>query len=133
MPTGAVMLALNSGSSSLKYGLCAVERGVPASLLSGTIETTDAHGSFFDAVATALSKVSAPAPTVISHRIVHGGPHRSQHCLIDDAATVESIRTGLAWLPGLRVSTIASQEDDQIARHASLLAPPTAGRSQAGT
>ncbi|KTT68292.1 acetate/propionate family kinase [Sphingomonas sanguinis] len=98
MPTGAVVLALNSGSSSLKYGLYAVENGVPASLLSGTIETTDAHGSFFDAVATALGKVSAPAPTVIGHRIVHGGPHRSEHCVIADAVMAD-LEAACAFAP----------------------------------
>ena len=50
-----------------------------------------------------------------------------------DAATVESIRIGLAWLTGLRVSTIALQEDDQIARHASLLGPPGSGGCQTST
>ena len=46
---GGVVLALNSGSSSLKYGLYAVD-GDPVLLVGGTIETTDDHGRFFDAI-----------------------------------------------------------------------------------
>lgn len=85
---GAVVLVLNGGSSSLKYELFAVA-GDPVLLLGGTIETTNEHGSVLDAIAAALSEANAPAPTVVSHRIVHGGPHRSEHCLIDDAVMAD--------------------------------------------
>ncbi len=76
----AVVLALNSGSSSLKYGLYAVERE-PVLLVGGTIDTADDHARFFDTIEAALK--GWPAPTVIGHRIVHGGPHRDAHCPID--------------------------------------------------
>lgn len=87
--TDAVVLALNSGSSSLKYGLYAVTGERPALIIDGSIETTDDHGSFFDVIDEALWKVEAPAPTVIGHRIVHGGPHRHAHCLIDKAVMAD--------------------------------------------
>ena len=85
---GAVVLALNSGSSSLKYGLYAVEDAAVL-LVGGTIETTDDHGHFFDAIERALREW--PAPTVIGHRIVHGGPHRDSHCRIDDAVMADLV------------------------------------------
>ena len=92
---GSVVLALNSGSSSLKYGLYAVD-GDPVLLVGGTIETTDDHGRFFDAIEMALR--GWPTPTVIGHRIVHGGPHRSAHCRIDDAVMAD-LEAACAFAP----------------------------------
>jgi len=91
----AVVLALNSGSSSLKYGLYAVEDAVVL-LVGGTIETTDDHGHVFDAIEKTVQ--GWPAPTVIGHRIVHGGPHRDSHCRIDDAV-VADLATACAFAP----------------------------------
>ena len=86
----ATVLALNSGSSSLKYGLYAVD-SEPVLLVGGTIETPDDdgddHARFFDTIETALK--GWPRPTVIGHRIVHGGPHRKAHCRIDDAVMAD--------------------------------------------
>ncbi|KQO12798.1 acetate/propionate family kinase [Sphingomonas sp. Leaf242] len=86
----AVVLALNSGSSSLKYGLYAVDPE-PVLLVGGTIETldddSDDHARFLDTIETALK--GWPTPTVIGHRIVHGGPHRHAHCRIDDAVMAD--------------------------------------------
>ncbi len=92
---GAVVLALNSGSSSLKYGLYAVERE-PIVLVGGTIETVDDHGRFFDTIETALK--GWPTPTAIGHRIVHGGPHRNAHCRIDDAVLAD-LEAACAFAP----------------------------------
>ncbi|BCA63978.1 hypothetical protein HMP09_3212 [Sphingomonas sp. HMP9] len=36
----------------------------------------------------------------------------------NDAATACAVRESLAWLPSLRIVTIASQEDEEIALHA---------------
>ncbi|WP_373929023.1 acetate kinase [Sphingomonas aerolata] len=85
---GALILALNSGSSTVKYGLYAVDPK-PALLIGGTIETADGHVSVLDALDAALR--DSPAPTAIGHRIVHGGPHRTAHCLIDDAVTADLV------------------------------------------
>ncbi len=85
---GALILALNSGSSTVKYGLYAVDPD-PALLVGGTIETADGHVSVLDALDAALR--DSPAPSAIGHRIVHGGPHRTAHCLIDDAVTADLV------------------------------------------
>jgi len=94
-----VVLALNSGSSSLKYGLYAVDPE-PVLLVGGTIETPDDdgddHARFFDTIETALKGWSPP--TVIGHRIVHGGPHRNAHCRIDDAVMAD-LEAACAFAP----------------------------------
>lgn len=95
----AVVLALNSGSSSLKYGLYAVDPE-PVLLVGGTIETPDDdgddHARFFDTIEAALT--GWPAPTVIGHRIFHGGPHRDAHCRIDDAVMAD-LEAACAFAP----------------------------------
>ena len=103
------VLALNSGSSSLKFGLYRVGSPRTHMLVSGEAEGIgEAKGKFHakdsqdnsllseaitipgqrDAVvrvAKLLSDLKMPAPVAIGHRIVHGGPKLRQHCLIDGA------------------------------------------------
>ena len=78
------VLALNSGSSSLKFGLYRVGAAQTETLLAKTIATSD-HGDAITRAVSLLSESSMPAPNVIGHRIVHGGPNLRQHGLIDDA------------------------------------------------
>ena len=101
------MLALNSGSSSLKFGLYQVRDATARCLLSGeaaglgqataSLEAVDANGVVLlhETVAMAnageavarigklLSDSHAPLPQAIGHRIVHGGPQLRQHALIN--------------------------------------------------
>jgi acetate kinase len=103
------VLALNSGSSSLKFGLYRVASSRTQMLLSGEAEAIgdeeskfhaqDARGNvlFSEAISVPsqreaviriggfLSGSGMSAPAAIGHRIVHGGPKLRQHCLIDDA------------------------------------------------
>jgi acetate kinase len=79
------VLALNTGSSSLKYGLYRVEGEQCEALLA---EQTDAPGGDSDPVASivgALREHGLPAPDAIGHRLVHGGPNVREHARIDDA------------------------------------------------
>lgn len=104
----SVVLALNSGSSSLKFGLYRVSGSRTEELLSGAAEAIgDANGKFHarDSDGSLLSCNAAPvpsqqdalirigslldgsrlpAPVAIGHRIVHGGPKLRRHCLIDE-------------------------------------------------
>ena len=113
------VLALNSGSSSLKFGLYRVGSRRIDVLLSGEagsigdpigqFEARDAGGETVIAEAASfpsqreaiiriekcLADTNVPAPNIIGHRIVHGGPMLREHCLIDasvlgllDAASV---------------------------------------------
>jgi acetate kinase len=102
------ILALNSGSSSLKFGLYSVGPSTTEMLLSGEAESIGdensklrAQGSHENAllsesvpipsqrdaiirIGKLLADSEMPAPAAIGHRIVHGGPKLRQHCLIDD-------------------------------------------------
>ena len=92
------MLALNSGSSSLKFGLYRVESSIPKVLLSGEAEAIGGgQGKFWvkDAndkalvfepanfetprealarIGTFLADCKEAQPGAVGHRVVHGGP-----------------------------------------------------------
>jgi acetate kinase len=107
------VLALNSGSSSLKFGLYRVGTTDLACLLSGEAEAIgeaaarfhaeDAQGRplLHDTVPIAdqrdavirigklLAEIHAASPQVIAHRVVHGGPRVRRHCVIDERVLQE--------------------------------------------
>jgi len=102
------VLALNSGSSSLKFGLYCVGSSRSDMLISGVAESIGDGTSKFSAqdsrrkellsettflpsqreaiirIGRLLAESDMPAPAAIGHRIVHGGPKLRQHCVIDD-------------------------------------------------
>lgn len=103
----SVVLALNSGSSSLKFGLYRVSGSRTEQLLSGAAEAIgQANGKFevkdsqgrvltcdttsllnqrdaLVSIKNFLDGSGMPAPVAIGHRVVHGGPMLRQHRLID--------------------------------------------------
>jgi acetate kinase len=107
------VLALNSGSSSLKFGLYRVGPAQTDRLVSGEAGAIGSENSSFEvsdardttlhsekaAIATqadALIRVgrlfaerNMPAPSAVGHRIVHGGPKLLRHCLIDTSVLGE--------------------------------------------
>ncbi len=116
------VLALNSGSSSLKFGLYRVGRDQAQCLLSGEAEGIGASAASFRATdaqgATLLRETSAmanagdamvrifkllqdrrwPLPQAVGHRIVHGGPHLLRHGLID-LAVLKELAAAEAFAP----------------------------------
>jgi acetate kinase len=116
------MLALNSGSSSLKFGLYRVGPSRTEVLLSGEAQSIGDKKSKFDArtsrgnivlsetlaipsqreaiirIARLLADSELPAPGAIGHRIVHGGPTLRQHCLID-ASVLRQLEAAIAFAP----------------------------------
>jgi acetate kinase len=83
------VLALNSGSSSLKFGLYGVSASDVTVLLSGEVEAKSL-GETSNAIveiAGRLADAKMPMPHAVGHRVVHGGPSLRRHCLIDDAVT----------------------------------------------
>ena len=118
----SVVLALNSGSSSLKFGLYRVSGSRTEELLSGAAEAIgDANGTFHarDSQGSPLSCNAAsvptqqdaltrigilldgsalPAPVAIGHRIVHGGPELRRHCLIDEPA-MQQLEHAVSFAP----------------------------------
>lgn len=115
------MLALNSGSSSLKFGLYRREQLETQLLLSGIAESTASGRVDFLAhdvsgravhetdrlsdqndvlarVVQLLKDWNAPAPTCVGHRIVHGGPTLRAHCLINEAVLLV-LDSAIAFAP----------------------------------
>ena len=102
------VLALNSGSSSLKFGVYRVTGSRTDLLVTGAAESIGESKAKFVAkddqqngliseatalpsqaeaiirIARLLAEPNMPTPAAIGHRIVHGGPKLRQHCLIDE-------------------------------------------------
>jgi len=97
-PDRDIVLALNSGSSSLKYGLYAVGPDDAEELLSAAIETGAPDAASFAAIELALETAGLPAPTAIGHRVVHGGPHLQRHCRVD-ADVIAKLEAALPFAP----------------------------------
>jgi acetate kinase len=117
------VLALNSGSSSLKFGLYCVGSTHIDRLVSGEAESIGVEGGgkchaedaggnvLFSETGSIRSQREAvvrvgrllidakmPTPAAIGHRIVHGGPKLRQHCLIDDTVLTQ-LEAAIAFAP----------------------------------
>jgi acetate kinase len=116
------VLALNSGSSSLKFGLYGVGPSRIERLVSGEAESIgdksgkfhakDSHGNALLSetgpipsqreaiirIGRLLGDSRMPMPAAIGHRIVHGGPRLRQHCLIDDSVLAQ-LQAATAFAP----------------------------------
>ena len=116
------ILALNSGSSSLKFGLYRVGSTRIEVLLSGAAESIgDREGKFFARdsrnhvllsettpipsqreaivrIGRLLAASKMPAPVAVGHRIVHGGPKLRRHCIIDDKV-LRPLEAAIAFAP----------------------------------
>ena len=116
------VLALNSGSSSLKFGLYRVESLQTRRLIAGEAESIGEKAGILHAedakggtllretaafpsqkeaiirIARLLAEMKTPVPQAIGHRIVHGGPKLKQHCVIDDSVLNE-LKAAAAFAP----------------------------------
>ena len=116
------VLALNSGSSSLKFGLYRVGSSRTETLLAGEVESIGDKEARFSArdsrgttllseaafipgqreaivrIGKLLADAKMAAPAAIGHRIVHGGPALRRHCLID-AAVLRQLEAATAFAP----------------------------------
>ena len=99
-PDRTTVLALNSGSSTLKFGLYGVAAQDVTVLLSGEVETRslDDAGSAVAEVARRLIDAKLPTPGAVGHRVVHGGPALRRHCLIDDPV-IGQLEAATAFAP----------------------------------
>lgn len=91
------VLALNSGSSSLKFSMYRVDSTGAEKLFGESISTADCPDTM-TRVANALAASGMPPPDAIGHRIVHGGPALRQHCRIDDAV-LRQLQAASAFAP----------------------------------
>jgi acetate kinase len=116
------ILALNSGSSSLKFGLYRIEACIEKVLLSGEAESIGGRDNKFWAkdgsgnvlvsesanfethrhavarVGKFLADHNAVQPAAIGHRVVHGGSTLRQHCLIDEGVQ-HQLESAAAFAP----------------------------------
>lgn len=116
------ILVINTGSSSLKFGLYEERNGEERLLLdgladgigrpAGTIELKDAdrrvlrsesrsfksEADALDHAARWLTELSANKPSAIGHRIVHGGPRLLTHQRITPSV-LEELRTCIHFAP----------------------------------
>ena len=115
------VLALNSGSSSLKFGLYRVGSARIDRLVSGEAESIGNEGGKFHAedaggnvLLSETGSITGPReavvrigrllsdvkmqPAAIGHRIVHGGPKLRQHCFIDDRVLTQ-LEAAIAFAP----------------------------------
>jgi acetate kinase len=116
------VLALNSGSSSLKFGFYCAGSPRIEMLLSGEAESIgdicgkchaeDSYGNALLAetgpipsqreaiirIGKLLIDAKMPVPDAIGHRIVHGGPKLRQHCLIDHSVLTQ-LEAATAFAP----------------------------------
>ena len=116
------VLALNSGSSSLKFGVYRVGSFGAERLLSGAAESVGGEdGKFWvqdpqgnallsetasfpsqreavRRIETCLATLEIPPPVAVGHRIVHGGPDLRQHCLIE-SPVLRQLAAATAFAP----------------------------------
>ena len=116
-----MILALNCGSSTLKYALFdgekRVQRGIvdasgglqaPGSGLRAPATTSDGFRSHAEAVHTAFEQLQA-APEAVGHRIVHGGPSLAEPVRVDDRVLSE-LRRAAPFAPLHLPAAIAAIE-----------------------
>ena len=85
-----VVLSVNSGSSSLKTALFAVDAAGERALARAEqpVESGDYRGAL-DAALTSFDDQGLPVPGAAGHRVVHGGPRFSEPALVDDGVLTE--------------------------------------------
>ena len=91
------ILALNSGSSSFKFGLYRVDAAGVKTLPTKSV-TSAGQADAKAYLALALAGPDMPAPDAIGHRIVHGGPKLRQHGVID-GAVLRELEAAAAFAP----------------------------------
>jgi acetate kinase len=88
------ILCVNAGSSTLKCARFRVGDGALQELGRHEVE---AESGALDRAIRALGLHDAP-PAVVAHRVVHGGPHLDEHCLVD-ARVLDELRRVVPFAP----------------------------------
>ncbi len=91
-----LILAINCGSSSVKYKVLDVNNG--KTLLSKKVEQIGAIVTYKQAIEELIKEVKPFAISAVGHRVVHGGSRYSDAVLIDDSVRTE-ISTCIADAP----------------------------------
>jgi acetate kinase len=80
------VLALNAGSSSLKYALFSCQGESEEQLTRGSLAESEAGSETLTRVLDELTARGLPAPTVVGHRLVHGGSTFTEPTKVDENA-----------------------------------------------
>lgn len=94
---GLHVLALNSGSSSLKFGLYRVASSGTDTLLAETASRCN-PGDAMSGIKGLLAESRLPPPPAIGYRIVHGGSGLRQHCVLDHSV-LQQLQSGATFAP----------------------------------
>ena len=113
--TALNILALNSGSSSFKFGLYRVDSAGVDKLLGETLSTgtTPAGADAVARVVSALAATAMPSPDAIGHRVVHGGPALRQHGRIN-SAVLRQLQAASAFAPLHTPAALALIRSSQV-------------------
>jgi acetate kinase len=79
------VLCLNAGSSSLKFALFRVTERSEEELFQGAVEHSGSAAEGLGAAFERLAERNLPPPTLVGHRVVHGGQAHVQATRIDEA------------------------------------------------
>lgn len=79
------ILVLNAGSSTLKYAIYRFDPGQEVELASETVRTTDLTGAAVGAALAAAQRVLGGEPSLVGHRVVHGGASFTSPVEIDES------------------------------------------------
>ena len=107
-----MILALNCGSSSLKYAVFEGERRTAGGAVAG-IGVPGGHATHGDAVHAALAEL--PTPSAVGHRLVHGGPDLLEPVRIDPGVLAK-LREAVPFAP-LHLPPALAAIDAVAARH----------------
>jgi acetate kinase len=108
------VLALNRGSSSLKFGLFTLAPDT-APLLRGTVALSDDRTAFEQVIARISEPVAAHPLAAVAHRLVHGGPDLREPRRVDDPLLV-TLRQLVHLAPNHLPDEIALIDDVRRAR-----------------
>ena len=129
------VLTLNRGSSSLKFGLHAIDDAGSTTLLDDEVERagrdprrsisglyrslpgSDAARDQRDDLDEVIRRIAAarlPFPDAVGHRVVHGGAKVRRHCIVD-ADVMTSLEEAAAFAPLHVPGTIALMRHAQVA------------------
>ncbi len=106
------VLALNSGSSTLKFGLYRVDDAGAICLLDAAEPNAvgdsagDQAGDAVERIAKQLIRSGLPPPQTVAHRVVHGGPLLRQHARITPEL-LRTLTTAAAFAPLHTPATLA--------------------------
>jgi len=89
------ILCVNVGSSTVKGGRYVDEGGGP---VLRRVAAVEGGSSSFDGLLDALGIGASDAPDVVCHRIVHGGPDRTEHALLTPAVRAQ-LDAALSFAP----------------------------------